>query len=126
MGNLWLKIKVWTKITLFLLLVIYVLIFITENNSQKVEFWFFPTKPAAETSVFLLTLYAFLAGVIGFVLVRTTFATIRQVRDLQHKTRTERLEREMAEMRTKAALLRPKPLPGDTPDTRAAETASEE
>ncbi len=115
MGSMWLKVRIWTKVTLFALLVIYVIAFILENNSERVKFWYFPYR-TAQTSVFLLTFYTFLAGVIGYLIVRTTFKTLRQIRDLRRKSQAERLEREVADMRSKAAMLRAKPIPGDEPD----------
>ena len=41
--NLWVKIKVWTKITVFALLALYVLIFVIKNDDQKVRFWYWHT-----------------------------------------------------------------------------------
>ncbi len=112
MGDLWLKIKVWTKVTLFGMLLLYVLVFVVQN-SASVEVWVWPNhKP--KTSVLLLTLYAFASGVVLTILVRTTLKTLRQVRDLKSRGRTDRLEREMAEMKTKAAMLRAKAPPGAT------------
>lgn len=108
MGNLWLKIRVWTKITVFFLLLLYVLFFVYENNAKKVAFWYFPSREA-QTSVLMLAFYAFAGGVIGFLLVRTTFNTVRQFRGLREKTLSERREREMADMRAKEAMLRRKP-----------------
>ena len=106
MGNLWLKIKVWTKVTLFGLLLLYALIFVVQEQ-RHVEVWVWPNhKP--KTSVLLLVLYAFASGIVLAILVRTTFRTLRQIRDLKARGRTDRLEREMAEMKLKAAMLRGK------------------
>ena len=66
-------------------------------------FWF-GREP--DTSVLILVLCAFLLGVVGTILFRTTIKTLRQLRNLRDRTRSERLEREVAEMRTKAAMLR--------------------
>src|ERR1700722_8504191 len=104
MADLWLKIKVWTKVTLFGLLLLYVLVFCVEN-SGKVELWVWPNhKP--QTSVLLLALYAFASGVVLTVLVRTTLKTLSQIRDLQHRSRHDRLAREVADMKSKAGMLR--------------------
>ena len=109
---MWLKIKVWTKVTLFTLLFLYVVIFIAKNSERQVKPWFwFGREP--DTTVLILVLCAFLTGVLGTILIRTTFHTVRQVRDLQSRGRAERLEREVAEMRTKAGMLRTKPGPDD-------------
>lgn len=108
MGNLWLKIKIWSKVAFVGAIVIYVLIFTAKNSTEPVKFWFWFNR-TAETSILLFALYAVLTGVVFTVLVSTTFKTVRQVRELRGKGRTDRLEREMADMKAKAAMLRPKP-----------------
>lgn len=102
---MWLKIKVWTKVVLFGLLALYALIFLINNAGQEVHFWYWfgrePKLPALVVAV-----AAFITGVVGTILVRTTFKTISQVRELKSRSRTERMQREMDEMKTKAAALR--------------------
>lgn len=104
MGNLWLKIKVWTKGIIVGALLIYALIFIIKNSGEQVTFWYWFGQQQP-TSVLWLVAITFLVGVIGTILVRTTFTTIRQIRDIRHKNRIDRLERETAEMKAKAARL---------------------
>jgi hypothetical protein len=121
-GTLWLKIKVWTKVTLFALLTVYVLTFIFKNIGPKVDLWVWYLTPPINLSVLLLALVSFLIGVLGTILSRTTIKTIRQLRNLAERTRAERLEREVSEMRTKAAMLRSKSSPeaaGESPVTDA-------
>jgi len=48
----------------------------------------------------------FLGGVVVTVLLATTLRTLRQIRDLRSRSRTERLEREVADMKAKASMLR--------------------
>jgi hypothetical protein len=80
-------------------------VFVYQNSSKPVKPWFwFGREP--DTSVLVLVVCAFLLGVVGTILFRTTIKTLRQIRSLRERTRAERLEREMAEMRTKAARLR--------------------
>jgi uncharacterized integral membrane protein len=107
MGNLWLKIKIWTKISLAALLLIYVLLFVAKNSNRQVQFWYWIGKNA-DTSVLLLALYAFVGGAVVTILVSTTFRTVRQVREMRNKGRTGRIERDLADMKAKAAMLRPK------------------
>ncbi len=38
MGNLWLKIKIWTKITVASLIALYLLIFILKNGGETAKF----------------------------------------------------------------------------------------
>lgn len=108
---MWLKIKVWTKVTLFALLFLYVLVFIIANSEMTAKFWYWPGREP-ELPVLILVLCAFLTGVVGTVLLRTTFKTLRQVREMHARSRAERLEREVNAMRNKAAMLRTKPANG--------------
>ena len=109
---MWLKIKVWTKVTLFAVLSLYVLAFIIANRDATVTFWYWPGREP-QLPALILVLCAFLTGVVGTVLLRTTFKTVRQVREMQARSRAERLEREVNEMRNKAAMLRTKPAGDD-------------
>lgn len=106
MSGLWLRIKVWTKVALFALLTVYILTFIFKNIGPQVDLWVWYFAPPISLPVLLLALVCFVIGVLGTILSRTTFKTLRQVRDLREKNRAQRLEREVAEMRTKAAMLR--------------------
>ena len=108
MNELWLKIKVWTKAILFGAVLIYALLFIYNNSGEPVNFWwwFSRTHP---TSVFFLTAGAFLAGIVFTILVRTSWKTWRQIRTMRERNRTGKLEREMADMKAKAAMLQTRP-----------------
>lgn len=107
MSNLWLRFKIWAKVTLVAAVFVYVVLFTYFNASEKVKFWYwFHRQP--ETTLLLLVVCAFLAGIVTSFLVRTTFRTIRQVHDLQDRTRTQRLDREVADMKAKAAMLQTK------------------
>lgn len=101
---MWLKIKIWTKGILFGAIVIYALLFILKNSGESVTFWYW-FGYERQTSLLVLALFSFLAGVIGTILVRTTFTTLRQIRDLRARNRLEKLEREHADMKAKAAML---------------------
>src|SRR5215213_11480729 len=111
---MWLKIKVWTKITLASLLAIYVLIFVLKNTTQDVTFWWWFNRTSS-TSVFMLALFAFLSGAIGMILVRTTWKTVTQVRELQRRSRTHKIERDLADMKSKAAMLKTREIPSSAP-----------
>jgi uncharacterized integral membrane protein len=117
---MWLKIKVWTKVALFALLALYALIFIFFNSDKTMKFWYWP-KREPEMPALVLVLSAFLSGVVVTILLRTTFTTIRQIRELQSRTRSERLQREVEAMKNKAAMLRTReggtePTPAPPPD----------
>jgi uncharacterized integral membrane protein len=125
MGNLWLKIKIWTKISFAALLLIYVLIFVAKNSNEQVKFWFWIDKNA-DTSVLLLAFYAFIAGAVVAVLVSTTLKTVKQIREIRGRGRTDRIERDLADMKAKAAMLRPKSAPPAGPATPSAGDGSGE
>jgi len=113
MGNVWLKIKVWSKVAFVSALVIYALFFILKNSGQSVKFWFWFFKEPYETSLLVLVFSTFLAGVIATILVRTSFKTVRQIRELQARNRSERMARDVEEMKEKASRLQTKPLTAD-------------
>ncbi len=106
MNNLWLKIRVWTKAVIAVLLLIYILSFIANNSGQTVEFWYWFFAGEVKTSLLVFTFLTFAFGVIVALLIRAIFKTLRQFRELREKNRIARLERENAEMRTKAAMLK--------------------
>jgi uncharacterized integral membrane protein len=108
MANFWLKLKIWTKVILFGLLFIYVLAFVLENHGNEAKLWIFPNKIYDSTTL-VVALFAFMAGMIVIVLIRTTLVTARQVRDLKERTRSAKLERAVQDMQNKAAMLRAKP-----------------
>ena len=129
---MWLKIKIWTKGLIFGALVIYTLVFLLKNSDENANIWYWFFKPKYTVSVLLLTFFAFLAGVLGTLLVRTTFTTIRQIREARARSRTDRLEREVADMKTKAAMLKTKtsapaasPSPAMTRDPETGEPLDE-
>lgn len=108
MNNVWLKIKVWTKVVVFALVLLYVLLFVV-NNSKDVTLWFwFGGGSEVKTSILKLVLVTFFLGVLVALMTRTILATVRQLRDLQARQRAERAERELADMKAKASLLRPR------------------
>ena len=108
---MWLKFKIWTKTVVVGALVLYALLFILNNSGQAVRFWYW-FRREYETSMLVLIVITFLAGVIGTLLVRTTFTTVRQIREARARSRTDRLEREVADMKAKAAMLKTKAPPG--------------
>jgi uncharacterized integral membrane protein len=126
MVNLWLKIKIWTKVLLFSALFIYVLLFVVCNHEHQADVWFYPGR-TLQSSVLLVALFSFLGGVISTILVRTTVRTLRQVRELQERTRSAKLERAVQEMHIKAAMLRAKPgagLAADAPATSLEDSSA--
>lgn len=108
MSNLWLKIKIWTKVTIGTILVLYILFFVYHNGNKPVTIWWLFFNDEFQTHLIPILFFTFVFGVIVTILVRTTFRTIRQVREMKARTRTERLEQAMADMKAKAARLQTK------------------
>lgn len=104
MNNVFLKIRLWTKVVLFSLLALYILVFISKNSSNSAKFWYW-INHEPETPMLYLVGITFAAGILSTLIVRTTFTTIRQYRELKARNRIERLERSNAEIKAKAAML---------------------
>lgn len=117
MNNVWLRIRVWTKIILFVLMGVYVLAFLLMNSGQAVRrLWVFPYREFNDISALILMFLSFAIGVIGTLLVRMTFTTLRQVRELRERSRLQRIERQLADEKAKAGRLQtraeaPRPSP---------------
>ncbi len=117
MNEVWLSIKAWTQRLILAAVVVYAILYIYNNNDEPVKFWFWVHR-VHQTTVFLLTTGAFFAGVIVTILVSTALKTIRQIRDLRSRSRHEKLERDMEEMKAKAAMLQTRPVEGDGHSSR--------
>lgn len=113
MSNLWLKIRIWSKIALVAVVVIYSIIFIYFNAGKHIDVWLWGKY---EASLLGLMFFTFLFGVLITVAVRTTFRTVRQVKELKARSLAERRERETAEMKEKVARLQTKPAEPDGSD----------
>jgi hypothetical protein len=117
MENIWLKIKIWTKIILFSIVVVYLLLFIFKNSDQELTIWWWFGHDI-KTSALELIPCVLLGGVIGTVVVRMAFRAITQIRDLKQRNATARLNRDMEDIRNKAAMLQTKePAPPKTETT---------
>jgi uncharacterized integral membrane protein len=113
MNNVWDKIKLWTKITICTIVSVYLLVFIIKNMGPDVTFWYWYNRQIQASMLFLIAC-AFIAGVIMTVLARMMFRTARQISVMRNSARTEKLEREVADMKAKAAMLQTKAAPGAT------------
>lgn len=102
MGNLWLKIKIWTKIVIFVVLLIAVLVFLVQNINKPVTIWLWNDIQTTLLKVLFVTV---LISVIFTILIGTTRRTVRQIRELRARNRSRRLEEDLAEMKSKAAML---------------------
>jgi lysylphosphatidylglycerol synthetase-like protein (DUF2156 family) len=115
MNDLWLSIKIWTQRLLLAAVAIYAIFFVLNNSGDKVDFWFWFKHEPAKTTVFLLSAMAFAAGMVVMLLLSTAIRTVKQVRELRSRSRQEKMERELADMKAKAAMLQTKPSAGTGP-----------
>jgi hypothetical protein len=60
-------------------------------------------------------MFTVLVSVIFTVMLGTTFRTVRQIREIRARSRAEKLEQEVAEMKMKASMLQTK-MSGDADD----------
>jgi uncharacterized integral membrane protein len=108
MQSLWLKIKVWTKITIFAVVLLYALIFVIFNANQSVRIWFWFGK-SVETTALGLMFGTLILGSVLTLLAGVVFRTIKQVKDLRRQSAHAQLQRDMADMKARAAVLNPGP-----------------
>ena len=102
MGNLWLKIKIGTKIALFAILSIAVLVFLIQNVNKNVTIWLWNDY---QTTLLKVVFFTALISVIFTILIGTAMRTVRQIKELRARNRATKLEAEVADMRAKAAML---------------------
>jgi len=105
---MWQNIKVYSKLTAITIVIVYALAFVFKNSAKPVTFWWWYDRELA-TSVFFLAAGAFIAGVLAWVLFRALWKTLRQLRVVQARAKTEQMERDVAEMKAKAAMLKTRP-----------------
>lgn len=116
MTNVWLKFKIWFKLILFGLIAIYILLFFLNNTGKTVQLWLWFGETGTYTSSILMLVFAvFVISAIGTFLTSTIWRTVRQIRDASARSRTQRLEKAIAEMNAKAAKLQTRPDASETP-----------
>jgi uncharacterized integral membrane protein len=112
MTNFWLKFKIWTKSIAAFAVVVYLFLFVVNNQGPEsvAKLWlFFGSGSKVNTSVLELVLGAFVLGVLVTVLARTTLRTISQIKELRARETAARREREIETLKAKAGMLRPRP-----------------
>jgi hypothetical protein len=82
MNDSLLKIKVWTKLILLGLVILFVLVFMWQNHGNTANVWFFVNH---QPSVLELLTFTFLAGVVATLLARPVYRTLEQISELRKK-----------------------------------------
>jgi len=113
MNEIWLSVKAWTQRLFLAAVVVYAGLFFYHNNGETIKFWYW-FKPEHESTVFMLTTLAFFAGVVFTVIASTALKTIKQIKDLRSRGRQEKMEREISDMKAKAAMLQTRPVENET------------
>ncbi len=121
MANLWLKIKVWTKIIVFSAIALYVLLFLYSNSGKPVKVWLFFNNEL-ERSTLWLAMTAFAAGAVATLVTQTLLSTMRQLREMRQQKQDQLLHKNVANMHAKAAMLQTKP----ASESKPAEAKSQE
>jgi len=106
---MWEKIKLWTRIVIFGALTLYLLVVVLMNWDKRLNGplqLVFVTFESPRVLVVLLV--TALLSVFGWWLTKTVYKTTRQFRSARDRSRTAKLEKDMAEMRAKASMLREK------------------
>ena len=110
MGNLWLKIKVGTKIAVFAILSIATLVFVIQNVNKPITIWLWNDY---QTTLLKVLFFTVLISVIFTILIGTTLRTWRQIKEIRARNRAQQLEDEVRDMKAKAAMLQTRP-PGSS------------
>ena len=100
MGNLWVKIKVWTKVAVFAMLFLYIILFVIRTANGRSSSGTGSTTERIRRS--WCSFLAFVTGAVGTILIRTTFKTLRQIREMQERGRSEKMQRGREDIRAKA------------------------
>jgi hypothetical protein len=106
MTNTWLKIRIWMKIIVVFLFALYGIIFLIANSGKTVDVWIWGRY---DIGLLPLIFFTFLFGVLTTILVRTTFRTLRQIQELRGRNRSDRLNRDIAQLKAKAERLQTRP-----------------
>jgi hypothetical protein len=106
---MWEKIKFWTRVVVFGALTLYLLIVVLMNWDKRLNGplqLVFVTFESPRVLVVLLV--TAVVSLFGWWLTKAVFKTTRQFRSARDRSRTAKLEKEMADMRAKASMLREK------------------
>jgi hypothetical protein len=103
---MWEKIKFWTRVVIFGLLALYVIVvtLLNWNLHIKGDLDLVFVK-YTDTQVLKVLFFTAVVSILGWWLMRTVWRALRQLKTMQEKSRTARLEKEVADMKAKAGML---------------------
>src|SRR5437763_11277822 len=109
MNDTWNTIKFWTKISFFGILGLVIIIVLSRNWDTEVPHVDLLFVKYDKPRLLVVLFFTAVFSIFGWWLFWTVLKTFRQVRNARVRGRTERLERDMADMKAKAAMLQTKP-----------------
>lgn len=109
MANTWLKIRIWTKVVIFTLVAIYLVCFLVFNRKAVVDVWVFFGTTLKEQPLLEVILITLVIGVVGTLTVGLLRSTFRQVREVRERSKQQQLQKDVADMKTKAGKLQTEP-----------------
>jgi hypothetical protein len=106
MGTFWEKLKFWTKAIIFGVALLYLFVVTAANWNLVIDGDLnLIVAKYQKPHVLTVLLVTAVISIFGGWLLRTIFKTLRQWQHLQDRSRTARLEKEMADMKAKAGML---------------------
>ena len=122
---MWEKLKFYTRVILFSALALYLLVVVTLNWSISVQGRLRLVFTEFENPrILMVMLVTGVLSIVAWWLIRTIFKTIRQFRALRERSRTAKLEKEVADMRAKAGMLQTREIPPTTPAATTTSTST--
>lgn len=114
MITFWQKFVAGAKLVLLVLLGIHIVLFVILNIAAVVDTRLSLIYRSFDRPNFLLVmLLTSMISIFGWWLFRTTYKTVRQLNESRTRARVTRTERDIADMRAKAAMLHTKPASGE-------------
>jgi hypothetical protein len=108
--TMWQKVKLWTKLVVLGIVLVHALLFIFLNLGTVIEPRLSLIYASYDRPNFLVvTLVTSMISIFGWWMFWIVFRTFRQLRQANTRARTDRLEREMEEIKSKAAMLQTRP-----------------
>jgi low affinity Fe/Cu permease len=105
MASTWLKIKMWTRLTLISVVLLYLLVFIIKNRDNDIKISVPLVKEYNDLNVLVVMLLTAVFSIFGWWLLKTVLRAVRQIKDINRKAKIERMEREHSDMLAKASKL---------------------
>jgi hypothetical protein len=122
---MWEKFKLWLRVIIFGAMALYLLIVVTLNwglvLEGKLRLIFTEFDHPRILVVLIVTA---VMSIFGWWLFRTIFKTVRQFRSGRERSRTSKLEREVAEMKAKAGMLQTRESSAPTIPSEPATTSA--